>query len=152
LRLSQHFKLWEFLVSETAIRNDVDMTPPDEVLENLTRLCRDYLEPLRKELDSPIVITSGFRPMVLNTLIGGSITSSHIDGEAVDFHSLSYKPLEVCRVIRDTIEVYDQNIHEFGKWTHLGIGPRKRKQDLTAYRKEGKTKYSLGLTKIKDLV
>lgn len=151
MRLSQHFKLWEFQVSETAARNDVDMTPSDEVLDNLTILCNDYLELLRKELDSPIVITSGFRPMVLNTLIGGSITSSHIDGEAVDFHSLTYKPIEVCRVIRDMDLDYDQNIHEFGKWTHLGIGPRRRKQDLTAYRNKGKTKYTLGLIKMKDL-
>lgn len=152
MRLSQHFKLWEFQVSETAVRNDIDMTPPDKVLNNLSILCVDFLEPIRKELDSPIVITSGFRPMILNTLIGGSLTSSHVQGDAVDFHSIGYKPIDVCRIIRDMGLEYDQNIHEFGAWTHLGIGSRKRGQDLTAYRSEGKTKYAFGLTLIEDLI
>ena len=152
MKLSQHFKLWEFQISETAVRNDIDMTPSDEVLERLTRLCVDFLEPLRKELNSPIVITSGYRPILLNTLIGGSSKSSHIEGDAVDFNSIGYKPLEVCRIIRDMELKYDQVIHEFGKWIHWGVGPRKRKEELTAYRQDGKTKYILRLAKIRDLV
>lgn len=152
MRLSKNFKLSEFLLSEVALRQDIDMTPPQEIIDNLSVLCADFLEPLRKELDSPIIITSGFRPEELNTFIGGSKTSSHMEGKAVDFWSISYKPLEVCRVIRDMELGYDQNIHEFGSWVHLGIGSRKRRQDLTAYRDGGKTKYALGLYKIKDLM
>ena len=152
MKLSKNFKLNEFLVSEVACRTGIDMTPPEEVIENLRTLCGDFLEPLRKELDSPIIITSGFRPLELNVAIGGSTTSSHMTGEAVDFGSIGYKPLEVCRVIRDMNLDYDQIIHEFGGWAHWGIGSKRRNQELTAYRDEGKVKYATGLHRIKDLV
>ena len=38
--LSPHFKLSEFVVSETASRHGIDNTPPEEAVENLRRLCQ----------------------------------------------------------------------------------------------------------------
>ncbi len=150
MHLSQNFKLEEFLVSQTAERNGIDMTPPDEIIDNLQTLVANCLQPLREEVGSTIYISSGFRPEALNRLIGGSSTSSHVFGQAADFRVAGFTPLEVCRIIRDILN-YDQNIHEFGKWTHLGNAPPLRQENLTAYRKDGRTAYHSGLIAIEDL-
>jgi hypothetical protein len=57
-------------------------------------------------------------------------------------------PLELAQTIMDMELPYDQVIHEFGQWVHVGI-PREienaRLQELTAFKFEGKTRYDLGL-------
>jgi hypothetical protein len=152
LKLSNNFHLDEFLVSDTAARNDIDMSPTLEVVNNLQKLVDTCLQPLRNHLGKVIHITSGYRPPALNSLIGGSVTSAHISGSAADLWAVGYTPLEVCEAIRDLDLPFDQNIHEFGRWTHIGIAENPRKELLTAYRKEGKTHYSWGLKKMEDLV
>ena len=85
--LSPHFKLSEFVVSETARRHGIDNTPPEEAVENLRALCIHTLEPLREALGLPVVVTSGFRTKELNDkLAHSSSTSQHMRGEAADFY------------------------------------------------------------------
>ena len=85
--LSPHFKLSEFVVSETASRHGIDNTPPEEAVENLRRLCQGTLEPLREALQLPVVITSGFRTKALNDrLAHSSERSQHMEGCAADFY------------------------------------------------------------------
>ncbi len=85
--LSPHFKLSEFVVSETASRHGIDNTPPEEAEENLRRLCQGTLEPLREALQLPVVITSGFRTKALNDrLAHSSERSQHMQGCAADFY------------------------------------------------------------------
>ena len=85
--LSPHFKLSEFVVSETASRHGIDNTPPEEAVENLRRLCQGTLEPLREALLLPVVITSGFRTKALNDkLAHSSERSQHMQGCAADFY------------------------------------------------------------------
>ena len=152
MKLSQHFSLYEFTRSQTATRYCIDMTPSPEIISNLQILCNDILEPLRKDLDTIIIISSGYRCLALNVKIGGSKRSSHITGDASDIIVVGMKPIAVCKIIRDLGLDYDQNIHEFGEWTHWGIGERLRNQDLTAYRKDGKVLYSFGIHPLKDLI
>lgn len=154
MKLSKHFSLSEFLRSQTASRLGIDMTPGKYELDNLATLCINYLEPLREELGNPIIhISSGFRPLKLNNRIGGSATSAHLIGCAADIVVTGIKPLKVARVLKDSGILYDQNIHEFGAWVHIGfsVDSKPRLQDLTAYRKDGKVLYIFGLHKIKDL-
>jgi hypothetical protein len=85
--LSPHFKLSEFVVSETASRHGIDNTPPEEAVENLRRLCQGTLEPLREALQLPVVITSGYRTKALNDrLAHSSERSQHMQGCAADFY------------------------------------------------------------------
>ena len=150
MKLSKNFSLDEFLVSQTAVRNDIDMTPPEEVLANLTDYCVHLLQPLRDEV-GPIFISSGFRPLVLNTLIGGSKTSMHIRGRASDFKVLEQTPYDTCLKIMEMELPYDQVIHEFGRWVHMGSALNPRSEELTAYKEKGSTKYSFGIIKMEDL-
>ena len=151
MRLSKNFQLEEFLVSGTAERDGIDMTPGDVVTENLQRLVTDGLQPLRDELGRGIYISSGFRPLELNKLIGGSKTSEHIYGNAADFKVMGQSPFETCELIVAMGLPFDQIIHEFGKWVHWGMRDTLRSQQLTAHRHEGKTRYVPGIIRMEDL-
>lgn len=148
MKLSKNFTLEEFLVSETAARHDIDMTPPEDVLDNLQVLVTTCLQPLRESLDSSIHVTSGYRPPLLNMLIKGSSTSAHMHGRAADLRAAGFTPLEVCQRVIDLALPFDQIIHEFGIWSHLGISEDPRAEALTAYRYRGITNYAWGVVPI----
>jgi len=150
MRLSKNFSLGEFLVSQTAERFGIDMHPPEIIVDNIRMLVKSCLQPLRDE-SGPIYISSGFRPLELNTRIGGSKTSAHVKGNAVDFSVTNMKPFDVCELIVAMELPYDQVIHEFGRWTHLGVADILRGQQLTAYRKEGKVRYVNDIIRMEDL-
>ncbi len=150
MKLSPNFSLDEFLVSQTAERHGIDMTPPGEVIDNLRRLCEGCLQPIRDAL-GPVYISSGYRPQELNQLIGGSLTSRHMSGDAADFRVAGMTPYEVCKRVEDMELPYDQLINEFDRWVHLGVADVLRGEELTAYR-DGKTKYAFGIHRIEDLV
>lgn len=88
--LSPHFFLQEMTESPTARKHGIDNAPPTEAVENLKRLCVYTLEPLREELDLPVVISSAFRTKALNDLLAhSSEKSQHMQGCAADFHVAS---------------------------------------------------------------
>lgn len=148
MKLTDNFSLHEFLLSQTAVRHNISMDPPIDVIDNLRRLCVDILQPLRDTTGKPVSISSGYRPPELNERIGGSTTSAHMFGRAADFIVHGMTPLEAAQTIRDMELPYDQLIHEFGRWVHVGISPEEddvRAQLLTAYKKDGATRYDLGL-------
>jgi hypothetical protein len=150
VRLSKNFTLEEFLVSQTATRHGIDMTPPDWVIDNLQRLVTGCLQPLRDE-SGPIFISSGYRPLELNTKIGGSKTSAHVNGDAADLKVVNQTPFETSELIVAMDLPFDQVIHEFGRWVHLGVADILRGEQLTAYKKEGKTRYVNGILRMESL-
>lgn len=150
-KLTNNFWLHEFLRSQTAARHDIPMDPPVEVVDNLRRLCVDVLQPYRDAVGLPVVITSGYRPPKLNKLIGGSTTSAHPYGRAADLIVPGITPFEVCEQMRALGLPYDQLIHEFGQWVHVGISKEEddiRLQELTAARRKGRTVYELGIRRV----
>ena len=148
MMLTDNFSLGEFLVSQTAARHGIDMTPPQSVIDNLRHLCVTVLQPLRGELGDPIRISSGYRPPELNDIIGGSKTSAHRFGRAADFNVKGYTPYEVVDYIVRSDFVFDQVINEFGKWIHVGIAEIPRGEVLTATREDGETRYLRGLREV----
>lgn len=85
--LSPHFSLLELTESATARQRDIANIPPPEAVENLKRLCKGTLEPLRKALGLPVIITSGYRCKELNNIVNrSSKTSQHMLGQAADFY------------------------------------------------------------------
>jgi zinc D-Ala-D-Ala carboxypeptidase len=149
MQLSGHFRLREFLSSETAARMGREIEPPPDVLTNLQRLCQQVLEPIRVMLDKPVVITSGYRPGWLNAAIGGSQTSAHMTGNAADIKVVGMTPLVFCRWVEEHAKQHswpiDQCIQEFGHWTHIGTAMAPRYQFLTAKNLTGRTIYLNGI-------
>ena len=84
LQLSEHFTLSEFERSATAEKYGIDNTIPSQYIPVLQQLCREVLEPLRRYIGGPIVISSGYRCNQLNVKVGGAYASQHTLGEAAD--------------------------------------------------------------------
>lgn len=132
MKLTDHFDLSEFTISQEAARRGIDNTPPPEVIENLYLLAM-ALEEVRARLGQPIVISSGYRSPALNEAVGGAANSAHVLGFAADLTCPGFgRPLSICRAIATLPGFrYDQVIHEFRGWCHLSIDPRGRMQTLT---------------------
>jgi zinc D-Ala-D-Ala carboxypeptidase len=125
-QLTAHFTLDEFIISETAARHGIDNTPKGEYRHNVQRTA-EVMEKVRTILGhKPILISSGYRGPEVNRLVGGSTSSAHMSGLAVDFICPGFgTPLQICHALRPhmaALEV-DQLIHEFGAWVHLGLAP-----------------------------
>ena len=147
--LSRNFFLDEFTRSETAARFglDVNVEQDSDTFRNLKTLCEQVLQPARDAL-GPIFISSGYRPRLLNRAIGGSPNSYHISGLAADIAVSGTSSLSAARWFVHMGLPFDQIIHEFGRWVHVGIarpGEIPRRQALTSVRKDGETHYVVGL-------
>lgn len=114
LQLSKNFLLSEFVRSATAKRNNIhqQFTIEINVLVNIIYLTTNLLQPLR-DFIGPINITSGYRCTEVNIIVGGSATSQHLYGQAVDFVCKDF--LKAISFIKnktfDQLIIYDSFIH-----------------------------------------
>ena len=69
-------------VSEGATNSD--NTPDEKQLQCMKEVAEAVFEPLREWVGGPIKINSFFRGEPVNTAIGGSKTSQHMKGQAID--------------------------------------------------------------------
>lgn len=146
MMLTVNFSLDELTFSQTAVRKGLSNTPSPEQLTNLMTLA-EKLEEIRALLGVALHISSGFRSPKVNTAIGGSSTSSHMNGEAADFIAPDYgSPLLIAHAIEDADIEFDQLIYEGGSWVHIGIREPMRQQVLTAHFAGGKVSYTNGLS------
>lgn len=148
-QLTKSFSLIELSSSETASRKGINNEPSLDVIQNLTTLCIRVLQPLRDWYNKPISINSGYRSIALNKAIGGSSTSQHCKGEAVDFTVPKEDYKMVFNYIISNME-FDQLIWEMGndeapQWIHVSYSKHgNRKQVLRAYKNAiGQTKYKV---------
>jgi uncharacterized protein YcbK (DUF882 family) len=116
MKLSPNFEASEFRSKDGA-----DFTR--DVVVNIVKLC-DQLEVIRRALNAPIIVTSGYRSPEHNKAIGGSLNSFHVKGMAVDFKTNKHTPEEIAKVIELLIE--DGKIREGGlgiykSWVHYDI-------------------------------
>ena len=142
---SPHFSIKELTFSETAIRHNINNTPNDNELDNLLITAME-MENVRKLLGNNFIhISSGFRCVELNTLIGSKKTSSHVRGLACDFTARGYgNPNDIVSAIVNSDINYDQLILEYDSWVHISFCEDEetpRKQALVI-NKEGTMLYS----------
>lgn len=149
MNITRHFTSSEFSHSSTAIRLGLKNEIPFNLLPNALKVCR-ALETIRESYNLPIIISSGYRSPELNKLIGGSSSSSHMTGEAVDFTIPGISNVDICKEIPKILESFDQVIYEFGPqgWVHLGMGPLMRNELLTASKEGSKTVYKTGILEV----
>ena len=153
MQLSKNLKLDEVVKSTTAKRLGINNEPDEWVTENLRQVAINIFQPLREAFGCPIYVSSGYRSAELNTAIGGSARSQHVEGRALDLDADVYGGCtnsQVFNWIKDNLE-FDQLIWEFGDqdnpdWVHVsyvydGIN---RKRCLKACRDDnGKTYYEV---------
>ena len=145
MKLTENFTLEEFERSATAEKYHINNSVPPQYIPVLQQLCQQVLEPLRRFVGQPIVITSGYRCNQLNIKVGGAYASQHTLGEAADIQlpltsytawddNRKHTDLEVARRWFDFIERntdFDQLILETsnGKdfWIHVSCRKNRKK-------------------------
>ena len=56
----------------------------EKIFQSLIKLCQNIVQPIREHYKIPFSPNSGYRCPALNKAIGGSATSQHCLGQAVD--------------------------------------------------------------------
>ena len=149
MKISDNITYAEAIHSETAKRKGIDNTPNPNQIEAMKLLAEKVFQPLREWVGGPIKVNSFFRSPELNEAIGGSKTSQHCKGQAIDIDDVyGHKTnAEMYHWIKENLD-FDQMIWEFGDddnpdWVHVSyVSPdRNRGRCLRAERIDGKTKY-----------
>lgn len=151
MQISKHLTLDECTHSNTAIKLEiVNNNPTLTAIENMKLLAEKVFEPMREHFKKPIYISSMYRGIPLNVAIGGSKTSQHCAGQAMDIDmGDKQKPsnFEIFQYIKKNL-VFDQLIWELGNdknpsWVHVSYSKtHNRKQVLKAKKNQlGKTFY-----------
>jgi len=152
-RISPHISYTEATKSRTAIHNGILNKPSDNQLANMMFASDKLFEPLRNWWGHPIGISSFFRSDKLNHLVGGSKTSQHLDGFAIDIDADIYNNGLTNKMIFDyfknrmNIIDFDQLIYEFGNdkspdWVHISKKYKDNRNDIfKSLRKNNKIIY-----------
>jgi len=152
MQLSKHFKLSEFTKSQIASRHGLKNLPGAGEVKNLENVCYEILEPVRAKFEKPVLITSGFRSLEVNRILGSSDGSQHCKGQAVDFEIGGIPNIKVaywiqanCDFDQLILEYYQPDVDQSG-WVHVSYNEKgaNRKKVLTF---DGKT-YEDGLPDI----
>ena len=165
LRLSPHFTLGE-LTKTQYVTKDGNI-PSRVAIENLRNLCENWLEDLRYSyntlypeispcaalsrddkgsvissgVEKSLIINSGYRSPEVNRLAGGSATSNHLTGCAVDIRVTGFEQaIRYASILLDisdgTKRDYDELFIERNKagshWIHFAVRPtgNRRKTDF----------------------
>ena len=131
------------LAELTKTRTGIKNVPNEAQVENLKRVCR-WLEELRlrynlnkkekiknKDEEEPIIINSGFRSEAVNKAVGGSPSSNHLTGCAVDIRVCGMEQLLRYAVI--LLDISDESKEDFDElllerkgcvmWLHFAVRP-----------------------------
>lgn len=146
MKLTENLNLSEAIKSQTAIRKGINNYPSEEIINVMRLTASKVFQPVRDYLKRPVYVGSFYRSPALNKAIGGSTTSQHCKGEAIDIDcdDINYK---IFYFIKDNL-IFDQLIWEFGDennpaWVHVSYTQERmnRRQVLKAYKDKGITKY-----------
>jgi zinc D-Ala-D-Ala carboxypeptidase len=152
MNLTENFTLSELTKSETALRHDMDNSPPQEITSNLQALAVHVLQPVRDHFARGVKVNSGYRSPDVNAKVGGSRTSDHCRGMAADIEIPGVPNHELAEWIKANLpytqlilEFYTRGVPDSG-WVHVSYDfANLKKQDLTAVKEGGKTVYLPGL-------
>ena len=147
IKLSEHFTLGE--LTTTNVETKDGNIPSHVVIENLKRICENWLGDLRYSYNTlyclqpgedyetsknvePIIINSGYRSQAVNLLAGGSKTSNHLSGCAVDIRCAGKEQMiRYASILLDiadgTKQDYDELLleqHGSVCWLHFAVKPK----------------------------
>ncbi|MCK5236149.1 MAG: peptidase M15 [Deltaproteobacteria bacterium] len=124
MKLTKNFSLKEMTKTDTGLSNK----PTERTKDNLFFLCTYLLQPIRNRWGRTTV-NSGLRVIAVNTAVGGSDNSEHIEGKAGDIDPAEAGIKEVFNWIMASDLKYGQLIYEKRgdvEWIHISL-PRKGK-------------------------
>ena len=154
IKLSPHFTLGE-LTKTKYVTADGNI-PSRVVIENLIRVCGNWLEDLRYSYNTlyclqpgedyetsknvePIIINSGYRSPAVNQLAGGATNSNHLTGCAVDIRCAGKEQMiRYASILLDiadgTKQDYDELLleqHGSVCWLHFAVRPKDNRRRIS---------------------
>ena len=153
MKLSEHFVLGE-LVKTKHVTADGNI-PSHVAIENLKRICENWLEDLRYSYNTlyclepgedyessknvePIIINSGYRSPEVNRLAGGAANSNHLTGCAVDIRCAGKE--QMIRYASILLDIADGTKQEFDElileqhgsvcWLHFAVRPKDNRRKI----------------------
>ncbi len=152
----KYFTIRELTKSSTAVRKGINNTPNSIIVNSLTALIDNVLDPLREKWGAPIIVTSGYRCPALNRAVGGSSGSQHTKGEAADIRTLSDSREDNMKLLRCLLnsgiefdQVIAENVDSQGRpdWIHISFtrARQNRKKRTTMKKIAGRTTYINGI-------
>jgi len=154
MKLSEHFTLGE--LTKTSYKTEDENIPSRVAIENLKNLCENWLEDLRysynilykstvaepaeaQEPSEGIIINSGYRSPEVNKKAGGSATSNHLTGCAVDIRVAGFEQaIRYASILLDISDGTKQDYDELyierngaGRyWIHFAVRPKDNRRKV----------------------
>lgn len=134
MNLTNNLTLEQATFSNYAKTHNLLNNPSEQEIEAIKYLSNNVYEKLLSE-GWKLKINSFYRSKELNKLIGGSATSQHCKGQALDIMTTNGQNKELFNHLKDNY-TYDQLIWEKGtkyypSWVHISLKPYgNRKQVL----------------------
>lgn len=129
----RHFNRSEYSHSDTAVAKGIENKPSEYQYTKFEMLVDTILDDLRDFLGEPITITSGFRDLPLNRLLGSRDTSHHVAHDDVVAVDIVCKDLDLAYDWIKTNTKYDQVILEkaHGKeWIHVSLRTKSNNRNM----------------------
>lgn len=122
MQISNHITYEEATQSNTATRKGIDNIPSGEDVERMKIVAEKCFEPARAHWGKPLIVSSFFRSSELNKAVGGSMTSQHVKGEAIDLSTGTKDGnKKLIEWMKENL-IYDQLIEEYGySWIHVSF-------------------------------
>ena len=146
--ITPNFKYFEFIQSPTATKYKINNIPDEDSFNNIIKLCKTVLQPIRNKYGKSIKVNSGYRCPILNTKIGGAKNSDHKFGAAADIKAGDGNNRKLFDLILKMIQSGEiqcrQLIWEYGtktspQWIHIAINHKnnieKKNQVVYLYNK-----------------
>ena len=162
MKLSEHFTLGE--LTKTSYKTEDGNIPSRVAIENLKNLCENWLEDLRYSYnilykstvaepaaldqrslatngtqEAPLIINSGYRSPEVNKRAGGSSTSNHLTGCAVDIRVGGFEQaIRYASILLDISDGTKQDYDELyierngaGRyWIHFAVRPKDNRRKV----------------------
>ncbi|KAA8483761.1 peptidase M15-like protein [Arcticibacter tournemirensis] len=136
--ISKHISWGEATSSPTAKARGIVNVPDAATISRMKHVALNIFEKVREHFALPIKVTSFFRSAALNIAIGGSKTSQHCLGEAIDMDGDVYgspSNAQIFEFVRDNL-VFDQLIVEGivnGQiaWVHCSLKATGNRKQIT---------------------
>jgi zinc D-Ala-D-Ala carboxypeptidase len=131
--ISKYITYLEATTSQTATRKGIVNTPGNKELANMQLVATKVFDVVREHFDTPLRVSSFYRSLLLNNSVGGSKTSQHVKGQAIDIQGTGKVTNKmIFDYIKDNLD-FDQLINEYNySWVHVSYvsGGKNRKQIL----------------------
>lgn len=128
IQITQHFNLDELTTTNNKKLRDKNYQYGLSKMTQMNILAH-FAEQVRLIVGCPMQITSGIRCEELNAIVGGSKTSQHLKGEAIDFIPTKIKIQTAFDKIRKSNLEFGQLIIEKSgtkEWIHISTGIKRQ--------------------------